>query len=218
MSHTGMVKIPFPWQQIKKNIIFAVTIQKQKDMRKTSIACLLMLAWGMMACGGRNSNETEIPPATNSGTDTIVQHIETPATDLPYDKNATTVKAASTDTMLMVLDYMGRVVGRYVRTNETSYTVCVKDEYEVPKDGREVVMFRAVDGKGILYTRRTNVIIRQQPTTASDVMTMISTPKGNIPETYPCLGKSGDWYKIIVKGKEGYVRQDLVIWDGMSSF
>ena len=90
--------------------------------------------------------------------------------------------AASTDSMLMVLDYMGRVVGRYVRTNETSYTICVKDEYEVPKDGREVVMFRAIDGKGILYTRRTNVIIRQQPTTASDVMTMISTPKGNIPE------------------------------------
>lgn len=186
-------------------------------MRKTTIAYLL-LALGMMACGGRNSNESDTSTATNADTDTIVQHIETPANDLPYDKNATTVKAASVDTMLMVIDYMDRVVGRYVRTNETSYSVLVQDEYEVPKDGRRVEVFRAIDGKGILYTRRTNVIIRQQPTTNSDVMTMISTPKGEMPETYPCLGKAGDWYKIIVKGKEGYVRQDLVIWDGMSSF
>jgi len=182
------------------------------------LACLLTLALGMMACGGRNSGETETPTPLFNDTDTVVQHIETPVADLPYDKNATTVKAASVDTMLMVLDYMDRVVGRYVRTNETTYTVAVQDDMEVPKDGRRIVVFRAIDGKGILYTRRTNVIIRQQPSKDSDVMTMISTPQGEMPETYPCLGKSGDWYKIIVKGKEGYVRQDLVIWDGMSSF
>ena len=187
-------------------------------MRKTTTACLLALALGMTACGGRNSSETEALAPLLNETDTLVQRIETPAVDLPYDKNASTIKAASVDTMLMVLDYLDRVVGRYVRTNETTYTVAVQDDIEVPKDGRRIVVFRAVDGKGILYTRRTNVIIRQQPTTASDVMTMISTPKGELPETYPCLGKSGDWYKIIVKGKEGYVRQDLVIWDGMSSF
>lgn len=187
-------------------------------MNKLSFAALLLLCFGLMACGGRNTNENTSTTTVSNNTDTLVQHFDTHEQDLPYNKNASTIKAASVDTMYMVIDYLGRVVGRYVRSNETTYTVLVQDETEVPKDGRDVVIFRAKDGKGILYTRRTNVIIRQQPTTESAVMTQITTKKGGIPKTYPCLGKSGDWYKIIVEGKEGYVRQDLVIWDGMSSF
>jgi hypothetical protein len=32
------------------------------------------------------------------------------------------------------------------------------------------------------------------------------------------LGKVKEWYKIQIRGKEGYVRHDLVEWDGMDTF
>ena len=37
-------------------------------------------------------------------------------------------------------------------------------------------------------------------------------------ECYDCLGKKNGWYKIKVDGKIGYVRADLMNWDGMCTF
>ena len=34
----------------------------------------------------------------------------------------------------------------------------------------------------------------------------------DIPECYPCLGKTGSWYKINVDGKTGYVKAGEVAW------
>ena len=90
--------------------------------------------------------------------------------------------------------------------------------FEVPKAGLQIVVFSAANKQGILFTKRTHVNIRQLPTIESTVVTQISYKKGSVPETYPCIGKVNDWYKIRVNGKEGYVRQDLVEWDGMNSF
>ena len=172
---------------------------------------MLLLGLGILgSCGGRNvssetvSNDT-LPQAPLIDSSITISSLQ----DLENQK---------ADTMLMVVDSRGRVIGRYMHTNADSYTIFVQDMTEVPIVGNKVVTFRAKDGKGILYTRRTHVNIRQEPNTTSAVLTQITTPNGKVPQTYPCLGKEGEWYKIIVKGMEGYVREDLVIWDGMSSF
>ena len=120
--------------------------------------------------------------------------------------------------MKMVIDSRGNVEGRYVRTNQTSYTVAVQDDMEVPKIGHKVVTYSAKNGQGIVYTRRTHVNVRKEPNMESIVITQISTEKGEMPETYPCLGKTKGWYKIRVKNAVGYVRHDLVEWDGMDTF
>ena len=128
------------------------------------------------------------------------------------------IKAASVDHMQMVIDSRGNVVGRYVQTNQTSYTVSVQDDAEVPKIGHKIVTYSAKNGQGVVYTQRTHVNVRTEPSLESPVITQISCKEGEVPDTYPCLGKTKGWYKIRIKGKVGYVRHDLVEWDGMSSF
>ena len=185
-------------------------------MKKHFYAILLLLCLSITAfsCGGkRNSSET-----SEETMDSIVLDNDSLTPTEMNNTNGPFVKAASVDNMKMVLDNNGNVVGRYVRTNENTYTVSVQDDFEVPKAGHKVVVFSAANKQGILFTKRTHVNIRQQPTTESPVVTQISYKKGSVPETYPCIGKVNDWYKIRVKGKEGFVRQDLVEWDGMDTF
>ena len=200
--------------RIKKKLYLQWNSKRNNAMRRTVYAVLLLLGMSMMtfSCGGGN----EPDPSTNMPADTV----NVPSQQTQPDNSTSTpmVKPASIDSMKMVLDNRGNVVGRYIRTNDKTYTVSVQDDYDVPKSGNKVVTFSAKNGQGILYTRRTHVNIRKEPTTESPVVTQISYVKGNVPETYPCLGKVNDWYQIRVKGKVGYVRQDLVEWDGMDSF
>ena len=125
---------------------------------------------------------------------------------------------ASASRMKMVVDNRGNLVGRYVQTNQTTYTVSVQDDIEVPKLGHKIVEYSAKNGQGIVYTLRKNVNVRTQPNIESPVFCQISCKEGEKPNTYPCLGKEKEWYKIQIRGKEGYVRHDLVEWDGMSTF
>ena len=125
--------------------------------------------------------------------------------------------------MKMVVDEHGNVVGRYVQTNETTYTVCVQDDVEVPLKGHRVVTFSAQDGQGSVYRnqdRTGKINVRKRPTTESPVVAQIAdnTITGCVPECYQCLGKIKGWYQIRIDGKNGFVRADLVSWDGMCSF
>lgn len=125
--------------------------------------------------------------------------------------------------MKMVVDKNGDVVGRYVKTNETTYTVGVQDDVEVPMKGNRVVTFSAKDGQGIVYrdqSRTGNINVRKRPSTGSPVVAKIADNSitGYVPDCYDCLGKVNGWYKIRIDGKIGFVRADLVKWDGMCSF
>ena len=187
-------------------------------MKRHLYAVMLLLGLSITAfsCGGRgNTSDDSTTPADTTDTDII----ETTITNtLPNNTEIPTVEAASVDNMKMVLDNQGNLVGRYVGTNENTYTVSVQDNFEVPKDGHRIVEFSAANKQGVLYTRRTHVNIRKSPSLTAPIVTQISYEKGNVPETYPCLGKTDEWYKIRVKDKVGYVRHDLVEWDGMDSF
>ena len=185
-------------------------------MKRFWYAAALAIALGTMcySCGGKDSKtptltETELTDEnTEMETDTI--------TDV--DDGDPNIKAASVDHMKMVIDSRGNVVGKYVRTNQTSYTVTAQDDVEVPKLGHKIVEYSARNGQGVVYTLRTNVNVRTQPDLKSPIICQITTKAGEVPQTYPCLGKAQGWYKIRIRGTEGYVRHDLVIWDGMDTF
>lgn len=185
-------------------------------MKRFWYATALAIALGTMcySCGGKDSKtptltETELTDEnTEMETDTIAD----------VDDGDPNIKAASVDHMKMVIDSRGNVVGKYVRTNQTSYTVTAQDDVEVPKLGHKIVEYSARNGQGVVYTLRTNVNVRTQPDLKSPIICQITTKAGEVPQTYPCLGKAQGWYKIRIRGTEGYVRHDLVIWDGMDTF
>ena len=185
-------------------------------MKRFWYATALAIALGTMcySCGGKDSKtptltETELTDEnTKMEADTIAD----------VDDGDPNIKAASVDHMKMVIDSRGNVVGKYVRTNQTSYTVTAQDDVEVPKLGHKIVEYSARNGQGVVYTLRTNVNVRTQPDLKSPIICQITTKAGEVPQTYPCLGKAQGWYKIRIRGTEGYVRHDLVIWDGMDTF
>ena len=122
--------------------------------------------------------------------------------------------------MKMVVDKHGNVVGRYVETKGSSYVVEVQDTYEVSRAGKKVVTFSAAAGQGVVYrnqARTGNINVRKGPSTSAAVVAKIPEFDG-VPDTYPCLGKVNGWYKIRIHGKVGYVRADMAEWDGMDTF
>ncbi len=125
--------------------------------------------------------------------------------------------------MKMVVDNKGNAVGRYVKTNSKTYTVDVQDRYDVPKKGNKVVTFSAAKGQGVVYYDQShtgNLNVRKKPSINAAVVTQIIDPVtlGGAPDCYKCLGKVKGWYKVNVNGKIGYVRGDLLEWDGMCTF
>ena len=190
-------------------------------MKKHWYVVMLLLSLGFFSysCGtnGEKATDTVLP---SDSIETIAAIPETVEAEIsaPDDEGDPTIIAASTSKMKMVVDNRGNLVGRYVQTNQTTYTVSVQDDMEVPKLGHKIVEYSAKNGQGIVYTLRKNVNVRTQPNTSSPVICQISCKEGQAPDTYPCLGKEKEWYKIKVRGKEGYVRHDLVEWDGMNTF
>ena len=171
------------------------------------------------SCGNK-SNKTNLDTPLTDSIETVESTAETveTAASVEEDEGDPTIIPASVNKMKMVVDNRGNVVGRYIQTNQTTYTVSVQDEIEVPKLGHKIVEYSARNGQGIVYTLRKNVNVRTQPNLQSPVIFQITSKEGELPQTYPCLGKTKEWYKIKVRGKEGYVRHDLVEWDGMDTF
>ncbi len=189
-------------------------------MKKHWYAVIIPLSLCLLSysCGRKSNKTTADIPLTDSieiveSTPETVE-AEAPVTEDEGDPN---IIPASVNKMKMVVDNHGNLVGRYVQTNQTTYTVSVQDEIEVPKLGHRIVEYSARNGQGIVYTLRKNVNVRTQPSLEAPAFTQITCKEGEIPQTYPCLGKTKEWYKIRVKGKEGYVRHDLVEWDGMDT-
>ena len=126
----------------------------------------------------------------------------------------------SAQSMKVVVSGEGEVLGRLVKTNATTYSVCVQDDYDVPKAGNHVEVFSAEKGQGIVYRhpdRVGNINVRKGPSTKTAVIAKIPDCE-DLPEPYDCLGKVNGWYKINIDGKTGYVRADLMVWDAICTF
>ena len=182
-----------------------------------TVAFTIAMELAFYSCGGNNNSETSTSIEQTDEFSTGPDDMETDTIEVEDDGDPN-IKAASIDRMKMVVDNHGNLVGRYVKTNQTTYTVSVQDDVEVPRLGHKIVEYSARNGQGIVYTLRTNVNVRTQPDLKSPIICQITTKSGEMPQTYPCVGKTQGWYKIRIRGTVGYVRHDLVIWDGMSSF
>lgn len=123
----------------------------------------------------------------------------------------------------VVMDSKGNFVGRYVKTNATTYTVCLQDEYELPIEDRKIVTISAAEGQGIVYLKfdvDMPVDVLAAPQGGAAVVARISdNPEhAGLPRRYNCLGLENGFYKICVKDVSGYVPANLMIWDSMDTF
>ena len=126
---------------------------------------------------------------------------------------------AQKNSLKVVVTDEGMLVGRYVRQTNTTYIANPLDwEEEVPKKGHRVEIWTPEKGKGHVGRKdgvRGNINVRKQPSTKSAIIDKISEADSN--KDYPdcffdCVGKKGKWFKIKIRGKIGYVREDLVDW------
>ncbi len=186
-------------------------------MKKLFVIFFLLIISFLSSCGERKNNESD-DNVTSLDIENPIPTSE-PIQQQPkkqFDYHG--IKPASIDTMLVVVNRQGELIGRFVSSTASTYTVAIQDHIEIPKIGNKVVTFRAADGQGILFNYRTNVNIRQRPDINSPVICQIShDPKEDLSDPYPCLGKTDEWYKIKVGNKVGYVRHDLVEWDAMDT-
>lgn len=121
--------------------------------------------------------------------------------------------------MKMVVDTKGNIVGRYVRTNADSYTVGVQDIYNVSKSGNKIVTFRAENGQGVIWCKQIGKVnVYSSPSTEGEIIGHLVYEDGYVPDTYQCLGKKKGWYMVKIDRKTGYVHGDAVQWDGMDTF
>lgn len=123
--------------------------------------------------------------------------------------------------MKMVVNSRGNVVGRYVESGKSTYYISVQDVTTVPKRGHRIVTFSASKGQGVVFYDQShtgNLNVRKSPSTNAPIVTQIPDPGDYVPDCYNCLGKVNGWYKVRVNGKIGYVRGDLLEWDGMCTF
>lgn len=126
---------------------------------------------------------------------------------------------AQTNSLKVVVNDEGSLVGRYVRETKTTYIANPVDrEEEVPKKGCRVEIWTPEKGKGFVGRKdhvRGNINVRKRPTTNSAIIDKITEADGmkDYPDCFfDCVGKSGRWFKISIRGKVGYVREDLVDW------
>lgn len=127
--------------------------------------------------------------------------------------------AASAQSMEVVIDGEGTVVGRFLADDGTNYMVEFQDIFNVPKAGHSVVRYSAENGQGVIFPSKVGKLnVRSTPSTSGVIVGKIFYEEGDVPPSYPCLGKENGWYKTEIDGKIGYVREDLVNWEGYDSF
>lgn len=126
---------------------------------------------------------------------------------------------AQADRMTVVVTNEGQLVGKFVRETDSTYVANPLDWEEVIlKTQGRVEVWTPEKGKGFVVRKSGvtgNINVRKGPSTKTAVVAKITEADSNkdYPEnSFECIGKTKGWYKIKVKGKVGYVRQDLMDW------
>ncbi len=126
---------------------------------------------------------------------------------------------AQSNSAKVVVTKDGSLVGMYMRETKTTYIANPLDwEEEVSKKEARVEIWTPEKGKGFVYRKdgvTGNINVRKGPSTRTAVVAQITEEDSakDYPDfAFDCLGKTKGWYKISIKGKVGYVREDLVGW------
>jgi len=120
---------------------------------------------------------------------------------------------------MKVVTCNGDVLGRYVSETEDSYIVEVQDTYPVEKAGARVELWKASEGKGIVYLKdfgKANAYSEMNEN--SEIVFSLSYEECYVPDTYKCLGYRKGWFQIEKDGATGYIQERLVNWDSIDTF
>lgn len=101
------------------------------------------------------------------------------------------------------VDVTDKIIELY---NNTASLLPMSEEAKInaTPSGRPAAAAQTVSGMaGYVHARSVN--LRRKPTTESEIL-----GKHSRGTALTILGESGDWYRVIIENKEGYLRRDLV--------
>ena len=103
----------------------------------------------------------------------------------------------------------------YLAEDDTRYFTVFQDYAWVDKSVSHIETYRADNGQGSIYSISNKpVYVRMAPSEDAEVIQVIDVPV-DIPESYACLGKNRDWFRVNVEGIIGYVYQYSVRWEAI---
>lgn len=113
----------------------------------------------------------------------------------------------------------GNILGRLVKTYDDSYLVEVQDTVRIEKEGVEIRLWAAYDGKGVVYPKNTGEYpVYAVADTAQKPVGRIVYEDGFCPDVFQCLGYKKNWFKIDFEGKECFVTEADFLWDPENVF
>lgn len=118
----------------------------------------------------------------------------------------------------VVIDQKG-YVARYLGENDAFVHCDSQDDYWLPKDSVTFDTLCARCGQGILFLNEPGrqPVFRCPDAHSDHVGTMIHE-RGELPETYRCLGYIGGWFLAEVDGRAGFIHESLIAWDAINTF
>jgi hypothetical protein len=176
-------------------------------MRTTKSIAALMVICTLLTVSCRNSNNTksasETPEAIEPANTTEAIAQAEPANN--YEAN------------VVVKD--GICQGVLIEEKADTYIVSVQDDIEIPKEGANVELWKASDGKGVVYLKDWgSEKIYASPDASSEVIGTTTYEEGELPETYKCLGLEDGWFKIQFADRQGYIQAEKVDWAALDTF
>lgn len=113
----------------------------------------------------------------------------------------------------------GEVQGRLVKTLEDSYLVEIQDSVNIPKDGVDIQLWSAYDGKGVAFPKNPGSYpVFSQPDEDAGTIGEIIYESGYVPDAFNCLGYTRGWFRIGFEGAEGYLKEEDSDWDFVNRF
>lgn len=120
----------------------------------------------------------------------------------------------------LIVDLNGNIVGDYVGETSTEYLGVGQDEFSVPKKGHKVIELNAENGAGVVFCKEPGDVVKvySEPSLNASVIGKIVYEEGYLPDTYECIGKESNWYKIRFNRQTGYVLENQVEWSAESYY
>lgn len=108
----------------------------------------------------------------------------------------------------------GDLQGHLIKTFDDCYLIEVQDTVRIAREGVEIQLWSAFDGKGVIYPSVPGKYpVYKLPEKDSVALGEIEYESGYAPQTFACLGYIPGWFKIIYAGKVGFVDEKEFTWD-----
>ena len=118
-----------------------------------------------------------------------------------------------------VAEKNGELQGRLVKTYDEEYLIEVQDTVRIPKEGVDILLWSAFDGKGVVFPENPGEYpVYASASEDSEVKGKIVYEEGYVPDVYACLGYAAGWFIISFEDGQAYVKEGDFSWDCIDSF